>query len=384
MMMETYLDVVRGMGEVDKVLNNCERIGQQLSSVMRIWQSGAASTDPNVGMNTASDVGLNIVAISDEVYEQRVVPSQNPEVQAAFQGYLRKKPEGVPDSVTLKDYQMLGVNWLNLLWNRRTSCILADEMGKPWRRVSRLLAYLFSLLSPGLGKTIQVIALLAHIKATDQPGPHLVVVPSSTLENWIREFSVFAPGLKVETYYGSQSERADIRHELRQMTDLDVVVTTYNIATSSPEDQKFLKKKMDFKVTVFDEGHQLKNSESKKYKDLMQIKAQWRLLLTGTPLQNNLQELVVSTLCTTSLRPALVLTAFRHAVLAVLHSARSVPRCQRLAARHFQGSARSICQLTVSRASLSRQKDDDAVRSPSQEGSGPQGSAIQARADRVV
>ena len=76
--------------------------------------------------------------------------------------------------------------------------------------------------------------------------------------------------------------------------NLDVVVTTYNIATGSPDDQKFLKRKMDFKVTVFDEGHQLKNSESKKYKDLMQVRAQWRLLLTGTPLQNNLQELVVS------------------------------------------------------------------------------------------
>lgn len=130
MMMETYLEVVSGMNEVDKVLNNCERIGAELSRVMRIWQSGAATTDPNVGVNTASDVGMNIVAISDEVYEQRVVPSQDPQVQAAFQGYLRRKPEGIPDTVTLKDYQMLGINWLNLLWNRRTSCILADEMGE--------------------------------------------------------------------------------------------------------------------------------------------------------------------------------------------------------------------------------------------------------------
>lgn len=73
-------------------------------------------------------------------------------------------------------------------------------------------------------------------------------MPSSTLENWMREFSVFAPGLNVESYYGSQAERAEIRDELRAMDDLDVVVTTYNIATSSVDDQKFLKRKMSFKA----------------------------------------------------------------------------------------------------------------------------------------
>ena len=73
----------------------------------------------------------------------------------------------------------------------------------------------------------------------------------------MREFSVFAPDINAQSYYGSQSERAEIRHELREMEGLDVVVTTYNIATSSPDDQKFLKKKMDFKVAVFDEGHQV-------------------------------------------------------------------------------------------------------------------------------
>lgn len=93
-----------------------------------------------------------------------------------------------------------------------------------------------------------MIALIAHLKSKGEAGPHLVIVPSSTLENWMREFSVFAPELNVESYYGSQAERNEIRHELREMEDLDVVVTTYNIATSSPEDQKFLKKKMDFKV----------------------------------------------------------------------------------------------------------------------------------------
>ncbi|GAA6005929.1 hypothetical protein JCM10207_007278 [Rhodosporidiobolus poonsookiae] len=277
-MMDTYLDVVSGMSEVDKVLNECEQIGRELASVMSIWASGAAAsstsdaTRPGAA-STANDVGLDLVAISEETIVTRVDTSQDPRVREAFKDYIRRQPAGVPENITLKDYQMLGVNWLNLLYKRGTSCILADEMG--------------------LGKTAQVIALLAHLKANNpQEGPHLVIVPSSTLDNWMREFSVFAPNLVVMSYYGSQGERAEIRHELRKMEELDVVVTTYNIATGSPDDQKFLKRKMDFKVCVFDEGHQLKNSDSKKYKDLMQIRADWRLLLTGTPLQNNLQELV--------------------------------------------------------------------------------------------
>ncbi|GAA5823937.1 hypothetical protein JCM5353_007343 [Sporobolomyces roseus] len=275
-MMDTYLDVVTGMGEVDKVLSECEAIGRQLSQTMSIWASGAAasasSTSTKPGASGDTEVGMDLVAISEETIRTQVETSNNPAVREAFRDYIRKQPDGVPDNITLKDYQMLGVNWLNLLYRRGTSCILADEMG--------------------LGKTAQVIALLAHLKATGEKGPHLVIVPSSTLENWMREFSVFAPDLVAHSYYGSQAERDEIRRELRSLVELDVVVTTYNIATGSPDDQKFLKRKMDFKVAVFDEGHQLKNSESKKYKDLMQIRAQWRLLLTGTPLQNNLQELV--------------------------------------------------------------------------------------------
>lgn len=224
--------------------------------------------------DTAAAIGAGMTELSEDVLEQSKKQDASEEVKKAFEDYIYTQPKLLAEGFKLKSYQLLGVNWLNMLYRKNISCILADEMG--------------------LGKTAQVISLIAHLKEKEVPGPHLVIVPSSTLDNWIREFENFAPSLKVYAYYGNQAERADARFFLKQQEDLDVIVTTYNMATGAPDDRKFLKK-MEFKACVFDEGHQLKNAESKKYKDLMDIKVRWRLLLTGTPLQNNLQELVVST-----------------------------------------------------------------------------------------
>ena len=136
-----------------------------------------------------------------------------------------------------------------------------------------------------------MIAFLAHLYEAGVKGPHLVVVPGSTLENWLREFHNFCPGLRVEPYYGGQKERGDLQaHITKHLKDINVVVTTYDMATK-PDDNHFLKE-LEFVACIYDEGHALKNSQSLRYKRLMKISAQFRLLLTGTPLQNNLQELV--------------------------------------------------------------------------------------------
>lgn len=142
-------------------------------------------------------------------------------------------------------------------------------------------------------------------------------ISSSTLENWVREFQRFAPEIDVQTYYGSQKEREELRYQLRaqyQQGELEVLLTTYDLAFRA-DDQRFLRKKLEFEVScvhlwpakarrylkitypqtcIYDEGHTLKNYASLRYSKLIEIKPQWRLLLTGTPLQNNLQELVVS------------------------------------------------------------------------------------------
>ncbi|EJU04472.1 hypothetical protein DACRYDRAFT_20994 [Dacryopinax primogenitus] len=176
-------------------------------------------------------------------------------------------------NLTLKDYQLYGLSWLYLLYRKDLSCILADEMG--------------------LGKTIQVIAFYALLKERGVAGRHLIIVPSSTLENWLREFRRFAPTINVQSYYGSQTERQLRRAELRaEDADWDVLITTYNLAQGAESDRKFFSKKLELSTCVFDEGHVLKNYQSQRYQNLMQIRVPWRLMLTGTPLQNNLQELV--------------------------------------------------------------------------------------------
>lgn len=142
----------------------------------------------------------------------------------------------------------------------------------------------------GLGKTCQVIAFFAHLFEKGIKGPHLIIVPGSTLENWLREFSVFCPKLAVMPYYANQNERPNIRTQIEAASDsLNVLITTYGIAKIK-EDNKFLRRLKPV-VCVYDEGHYLRNSQSAGYHEYMRINARFRLLLTGTPLQNNLREL---------------------------------------------------------------------------------------------
>lgn len=191
---------------------------------------------------------------------------------------LLKQPTNLNPNLKLADYQLVGLNWLAVIHGQKMNGILADEMG--------------------LGKTIQVIAFLAYLKATNQVrGTHLIVVPSSTLDNWDTELAKWCPDLMVEKYYGNQNERRALRIKWAKtkFKGIDVLLTTYHVVASTPEERKM------FRVTqmhyvIFDEAHMLKNMTTQRYAQLVQIKAESRLLLTGTPLQNSLLELM-SLLC---------------------------------------------------------------------------------------
>ena len=137
-----------------------------------------------------------------------------------------------------------------------------------------------------------MIALLAYLREDcNIYGPHLIVVPSSILANWEREFELWCPKINILRYYGNQDERAQLRYEITSKTvPYDVILTTYNMLYSG--DDKKLLTRVKFQYSVFDEAHMLKNMKSSRFKNLFAVKAKYRLMLTGTPIQNNLLELI--------------------------------------------------------------------------------------------
>uniref|UniRef100_A0A665WHB2 Chromodomain helicase DNA binding protein 3 n=1 Tax=Echeneis naucrates TaxID=173247 RepID=A0A665WHB2_ECHNA len=200
------------------------------------------------------------------------------------------KYEEQPDFVTstggtLHLYQLEGLNWLRFSWAQGTDTILADEMG--------------------LGKTIQTIVFLYSLfKEGHTKGPFLVSAPLSTIINWEREFEMWAPDFYVVTYTGDKDSRAIIREnefsfddtavkggkkafKLRAPIKFHVLLTSYELVTI---DQTALKS-IDWACLVVDEAHRLKNNQSKFFRRLNDYKIDHKLLLTGTPLQNNLEEL---------------------------------------------------------------------------------------------
>ncbi|KAL2009303.1 hypothetical protein VTN00DRAFT_7497 [Thermoascus crustaceus] len=169
---------------------------------------------------------------------------------------------------TLREYQHFGLDWLAGLYSNHINGILADEMG--------------------LGKTIQTIALLAHLAVEHEVwGPHLVVVPTSVILNWEMEFKKWCPGFKIMTYYGNQEERKQKRKGWMDDTSWDVLITSYQLVL---QDQQVLKRR-NWHYMILDEAHNIKNFRSQRWQALLTFKTRARLLLTGTPLQNNLTEL---------------------------------------------------------------------------------------------
>lgn len=204
----------------------------------------------------------------------------------------KKKYEKQPDYISntgmeLHPYQMDGINWLRFSWANGTDTILADEMG--------------------LGKTIQSVTFLYSLwKEGHCRGPFLVAVPLSTIVNWEREFETWAPDFYVVTYIGDKDSRMVIReHELsfeenavrggskasRIRKDVpvkfQVLLTSYELISI---DQATLNS-VEWQILVVDEAHRLKNNQSKFFRVLNSYKINYKLLLTGTPLQNNLEEL---------------------------------------------------------------------------------------------
>ena len=140
----------------------------------------------------------------------------------------------------------------------------------------------------GLGKTLQTISFLAYLKQyKDISGPHLVVVPKSTLQNWAREFANWTPDFSVVTLTGSKDERAEIIATRLIPQDFEVCITSYEMCLIEQGPLK----KFSFEYIVIDEAHRIKNVDSMLSQIVREFSSRGRLLITGTPLQNNLKEL---------------------------------------------------------------------------------------------
>nr|XP_010918746.1 ATP-dependent helicase BRM [Elaeis guineensis] len=169
---------------------------------------------------------------------------------------------------TLRDYQLVGLQWMLSLYNNKLNGILADEMG--------------------LGKTVQVMSLIAYLmEFKGNYGPHLIIVPNAVLVNWKSELHNWLPTVSCIFYVGGKDQRSRLfSHEVCAVK-FNVLVTTYEFVMF---DRSRLSK-VDWKYIIIDEAQRMKDRESVLARDLDRYRCQRRLLLTGTPLQNDLKEL---------------------------------------------------------------------------------------------
>ncbi|OQV25233.1 Helicase ssl-1 [Hypsibius exemplaris] len=167
----------------------------------------------------------------------------------------------------LREYQHVGLDWLVSLYNNKMNGILADEMG--------------------LGKTIQTIAFIAHLASEKNNwGPHLVIVPTSVLLNWELEFKRWCPGLIIKTYYGSRKQRSDLRTGWTKPDSFHICITSYKVATQDYSSFR----RMRWRYLILDEAQAIKNYKSQRWMRIAEFPSERRLLLTGTPMQNSLEE----------------------------------------------------------------------------------------------
>ncbi|CAG8532181.1 1293_t:CDS:10 [Acaulospora morrowiae] len=212
------------------------------------------------------------IEVSNEDLDQ--MNFQNP---SSMPSMSEIKQPSILVKVTLKDYQLKGLNWLANLYEQGINGILADEMAS------------------GLGKTVQSISLMAHLAETHNIwGPFLVIAPASTLHNWQKEIAEFLPSFKILPYWGTPKDRVILRKSLNKKNlifnkdaPFHVVITSYQLIV---QDQSYFAR-TKWQYMILDEAQAIKSSSSARWKTLLGFQCRNRLLLTGTPIQNSMQEL---------------------------------------------------------------------------------------------
>jgi len=186
--------------------------------------------------------------------------------------YLNSQPKMLADHCKMRKYQLEGLNWMVKLHDHGINGILADEMG--------------------LGKTLQTISLLTYLRESrGVTGPHIVIVPKSVVGNWIKEFRKWSPSINAVRMGGTKDERTKARDTFLKPQEgkygFDALVCSYEAVLK----EKGTLSKIPWKYLIIDEAHRIKNENSSLSKAVRLINTDFRLLITGTPLQNDLHEL---------------------------------------------------------------------------------------------
>ncbi|KAK3706971.1 hypothetical protein LTR37_012470 [Vermiconidia calcicola] len=199
--------------------------------------------------------------------------NDDPQAEAVPYKAITTQPEGV--KANIKPYQMEGLSFLVYMHKNGMSAILGDEMG--------------------LGKTLQTLSLFQWLKesepTTGEHRPYLVVCPLSVLSSWMNEAKRWVPGLNAVRFHGPKTERERLKEDCRsagKAAKFDIIVTTYETFVA---EQGWFKRAFVWRYCVLDEGHKIKNEKSDVSHSIQSLSAEYRLLLTGTPLQNNLHEM---------------------------------------------------------------------------------------------
>lgn len=260
---EIYIDLLNNTknDRLLKILEQTDTFLRQLGAKVLV-QKGESNENGENLLPEAQQGAYNVaesLKVSSKMYYQ---------ITHTIQEDIKLQPKGL-EGGSLTSYQLIGLQWLISLYNNNLHGILADEMG--------------------LGKTIQTIALFQYlIENKNNFGPFLVVVPLSTLSNWMLELKKWGPKIKVLVYKGPPANRKKIIIQALTSRKFNVLLTTYEYIMKDKQQLS----KIHWSYIVVDEGHRMKNSKSKFAQILgLQYTSDHRLLLTGTPLQNNLAEL---------------------------------------------------------------------------------------------
>ncbi|WCJ23541.1 chromatin remodeling factor17 [Euphorbia peplus] len=225
-----------------------------------------AKHDPSASQKKIKGRGRHASKLTEEEEDEECLKEEEDGLSGAGNTRLLTQPSCIQGK--MRDYQLAGLNWLIRLYENGINGILADEMG--------------------LGKTLQTISLMGYLhEFRGITGPHMVVAPKSTLGNWMNEIRRFCPILRAVKFLGNPEERRHIREDLLVAGKFDVCVTSFEMAIK----EKTSLRRFSWRYIIIDEAHRIKNENSLLSKTMRIYNTNYRLLITGTPLQNNLHEL---------------------------------------------------------------------------------------------